>query len=231
MDHKQRHKRLRLLVSKVNKARKVQSKKIDILCNDIIASQRDFIKRLNTIGFTANFYESIVGATDLNSLLHTAGKLIKNEIPDANIAFFLRPLRHSPASPKHLAAASVSEARRADNFELHLFESNQPITLEKQQLENCFTAELVDDICKSNKLCTLDDLFAIGLQGNLSVLNKTSVVTVPLGQLGTSVGFVLIYRGQSQNKLTAAELTNISAIAPGLSRAIQSCQVLLPAID
>jgi len=210
VDHKQRHKRLRLLVSKVNKARKVQAKKIDILCNDIIATQRDFIERLNTISFTANFYESIVGTTDLSSLLATSGKLIKNEIPDANIAFFLR---------------------QTDNFELHLFESDQPITLEKQHLENCFTAELVDNICKSNKLCTLDDLFAIGLQGNLSVLNKTSVVTVPLGQLGTSVGFVLIYRAQSQNKLTAAELTNISAIAPGLSRAIQSCQVLLPAAD
>ena len=202
MDHKQRHKKLRLLVSKVNKARKVQAKKIDILCNDIIATQRDFIKRLNTISFTANFYESIVGTTDLSSLLATSGKLIKNEIPDANIAFFLR---------------------QTDNFELYLFESDQPITLEKQHLENCFTSELVDNICKSNKLCTLDDLFAIGLQGNLSVLNKTSVVTVPLGQLGTSVGFVLIYRS-SQNKLTAAELTNISAIAPGLSRAIQSCQ-------
>ncbi len=210
MDHKQRHKRLRLLVSKVNKQRKTQAKKIDILCNDIIATQREFIKRLNTISFTANFYESIVGTTDLSSLLATSGKLIKNEIPDANIAFFLR---------------------QTDNFELHLFESDQPITLEKQHLENCFTAELVDNICKSNKLCTLDDLFAIGLQGNLSVLNKTSVVTVPLGQFGTSVGFVLIYRAQSQNKLTAAELTNISAIAPGLSRAIQSCQVPLPATD
>ena len=214
VDHKQRHKRLRLLVSKVNKARKVQSKKIDILCNDIIATQREFIKRLNTISFTANFYESIVGTTDLSSLLAISGKLIKSEIPDANIAFFLRPLRHS-----------VSEASQTDNFELHLFESDQPITLEKQHIENCFTAELVDNICKSNKLCTLDDLFAIGLQGNLSVLNKTSVVTVPLGQFGTSVGFVLIYRAQSQNKLTAEELTNISAIAPGLSRAIQSCRL------
>ena len=213
MDHKQRHKRLRLLVSKVNKQRKVQAKKIDILCNDIIASQRDFIKRLNTISFTANFYESIVGTTDLSSLLATSGKLIKNEIPDANIAFFLRPLHHS-----------VSEASQADNFELHLFESDQPITLEKQHLENCFTAELVDNVCKSNKICSLNNLFEIGLQGNLNVLNKISAVTVPLGQFGTSVGFVLIYRS-SENKLTAAELTNISAIAPGLSRAIQSRQL------
>jgi len=196
-------------MKKLNKERKKQAKKIDILCNDLIAAQRDFIRRLDTISFTANFYKSIVGATDLGTLLYTAGKLVKDEIHDANVAFFLR---------------------RGDSFELHMFESRQPIALEKQDLENCFTAELVGNICKSNKVCTLDDMFAMGLQGNLVRLNKISVATIPLGQLGSSLGFVLIYRS-SQNKLTADELNNIAAIAPGLSKAIQSCQVLLHCAD
>jgi len=204
VDEKQRHRRLRLLVSELNKERKKQAKKIDILCNDLIAAQREFIKRLGTISFTANFYEAIVGITELSTLVLTAGKLIKNESPDSNIAFFLR---------------------QAENFELHMFESEKPITLEKQDLENCFTAELVSNICKSNKICTLDDMFAMGLQGKLTALNKISAVTIPLGELGSSLGFILIYRS-SQNKLTSDELNNITAIAPGLSRAIQSCQVL-----
>jgi hypothetical protein len=205
VDNKQRHRRLRLLISELNKERKKQAKKIDILCNDLIAAQRDFIKRLNTISFTANFYEAIVGTTDLSRLILTAGKLIKDEISNSNVAFFLR---------------------QAENFELHMFESEQPIALEKQHLENCFTAELVSNICKSNKICTLDDMFAMGLQGKLTVLNKISAVTIPLGHIGSSLGFILIYRS-SQNKLTPNELNNIAAIAPGLSRAIQSCQVLL----
>ncbi len=209
MDHKQRNRRLRLLVSKLNKERKKQAKKIDILCNDLIAAQRDFIKKLDTISFTANFYETIVGATDLSSLILTAGKLIKDEIPDANIAFFLC---------------------QADSFELHIFENNQPITLGKQRLENCFSPELVDNICKSNKICTLDDMFAMGLQGNLSSLNKISAVTVPLGRLGSSLGFILICRS-SQNKLTADELNNICAITCGLSQAIASCRVLSHSTD
>jgi len=204
VDEKQRHRRLRLLVSELNKERKKQAKKIDILCNDLIAAQREFIKRLGTISFTANFYEAIVGITELSTLVLTAGKLIKNESPDSNIAFFLR---------------------QAENFELHLFESEKPITLEKQDLENCFTAELVSNICKSNKICKLDDMFAMGLQGKLTALNKISAVTVPLGELGSSLGFILIYRS-SQNKLTTDELNNITAIAPGLSRSIQSYQVL-----
>ena len=204
MDEKQRHRRLRLLVSELNKERKKQAKKIDILCNDLIAAQREFIKRLGTISFTANFYEAIVGISELSTLVLTAGKLIKNESPDSNVAFFLR---------------------QAENFELHMFESEKPITLEKQDLENCFTAELVSNICKSNKICTLDDMFAMGLQGKLTALNKISAVTIPLGELGSSLGFILIYRS-SQNKLTSDELNNITAIAAGLSRAIQSCQVL-----
>jgi hypothetical protein len=202
---KQRHRRLRLLIKKLNKERKKQAKKIDILCNDFIAAQRDFIKRLNTISFTADFYESIIGVTDLSSLLYTAVKLVKEKNPDVNVTFFLR---------------------QSDNFELHVFQSEQPIILDKQHLENCFVPELMDNICKSNKVCTLDDMFAMGLEGNLIGLNKISAVTIPLGLLGSSLGFILIY-SSSQNKLAADEVRDICAVTCGLSRAIESCYALL----
>jgi len=205
VDDKLRHKRLRLLIKKLNKKRKKQAKKIDILCNDFIVAQRDFIKSLKTISFIANFYESIIGITDLNSLLNTAVKLIKEGNTDANVTFFLR---------------------QSDNFELYKFESSQSITLEKQHLENCFNTELMNNICKSNKVCTLDDMFAMGLQGNLIGLNKISGVTIPLGVHGSSLGFVLICRS-SENKLTAEEISNISAVTCGISRAIQCCQATL----
>ncbi len=205
MGDKQRHRRLRLLIKKLNKERKRQAKKIDILCNDLIAAQRDFIKRLNTISFAANFYESIIGTIDLSSLLYTAVRLIKEGNTDVNVTFFLR---------------------QSDNFELHMFQGEQPIILEKQHLENCFTPELMDNICKSNKVCTLDDMFAMGLEGNLIGLNKISAVTVPLDLLGSSLGFILVYCS-SEHKLTVDDVSNISAITCGLSRAIQSCQGLL----
>ena len=208
-DDKQRRKRLRLLIKNLNKERKKQAKKIDILCNDFIAAQRDFIKKLNAVSFAASFYESIIGATDLSSLLYAAVRLIKEELDDASVTFFLR---------------------RADDFELHIFESAKPITLEKQHLENSFAPELMDSICKSNKLCTLDDMFAMGLQGNLIDLNKISAVTVPLGLVGSSLGFILIYRS-SENKITSDKLNNIWAITSGLSRAIRSCQELLHPAD
>jgi hypothetical protein len=203
VEDKNRRRRVRLLIKNLNKERKKQAKQIDLLCNDFIAAQREFIKRLNTITFTANFYESIIGATDLDGLLQAAVRLIREEIAGANVTFFLR---------------------RGDDFELHIFENEQPIALEKQNLENYFNTELVDNICKSNKICTLEDMFGMGLEGNLTGLNRISASTIPLGLAGPSLGFILIYRS-SEDKLTSDELNNISAITYGLSQAIQSCQV------
>ena len=201
MKDQERHRRLRLLIKALNKKRKKQAKKIDILCNDFIGAQRDFIKSLKTISFVANFYESIIGIMELNSLLYNVVKLIKEENTETNVTFFLR---------------------QSNNFELYMFESEQPISLEKQHIEHSFTAELMDNICKSNKICTLDDMFSMGLQGNLTGLNNISGVTIPLGQHGSSLGFILIFRS-SDNKLCAEEINNISSITCGLSRAIQCC--------
>lgn len=201
---------MRLLLKKLNKERKKQAKKIDILCNDFIGAQREFIKKLNTINFTANFYESIIATSDLSNLLYAVVKHIKEEITDVNVTFFLC---------------------QEDNFELHMFESDHPIALhEKQNLENCFSPELMDQICKSNKTCTLDEMFAMGLQGSLAGLNKFSAVTIPLGLLGSSLGFILIYRS-SKNKLTLDDLGNLTAVTRGLSRAIQARQALLHSAD
>ena len=193
---------MRLLIRKLNNERKKQTKKIDILCNDFIAAQRDFIKRLNTISFAADFCESIIGSSDLNMLLRTASKIFKNRVTKANISFFLR---------------------RTEGFELHMFERDKPIALDDQHLENCFSTEVVDNICRSNKLCTIDDMFAMGLQGNLTRLNRISAVTIPLGQFGSSLGFILIYRS-SQNKLTADEINDVCTVTNGLSRAISTCR-------
>jgi len=209
MGDTQQYRRVRLLVKKLNRERKKQAKKIDILCNDLIAAQREFINRLNAISFAAHFYESMIGITDLGKLLYTASKLIKDELPDANVTFFLR---------------------QADSFELHMFESSKPITFEKNRLENRFGAELVENICRSKKVCTLDDMFAMGLEYSLIELSKVSAVTIPLGELGQSLGFILIYRS-SDNQLAAHELTRVCVITRGLSRAIQAYQVLLRSAD
>jgi hypothetical protein len=204
-----RNKRLRLLTKKLNKERKKQGKQIDILCNDLISAQRDFMKRLKVVGFVANFYESIIGATDLNHLLYTAVEMIKEQIDDVNVTFFIC---------------------RTETFEQHSFENGQAVTPEKEHFGNCFTPELIDSICTANKVCTLEDMFAMGLHGNLVELSKISAVAVPLDGFCSQSGFMLVYRS-SERKLTHDEINSISAITNGLSKAIASCQGLLHPTD
>jgi len=202
----QRHKRLRLLLKRLNKERKKQSRQIDILCNDLIGAQRNFIRKLSTISFIASFCESIIGMTDLNNLLCTAARTVKAETSDAFVCFFLR---------------------QGDDFQLHVFESTtgtrqDTVALERQHLEACFNHELTDNICKANKVCTLDEMFALGLQGNPIGLNRLSVVSVPLVLPGVSLGFMLLAR-PAEKKFTAEETDRVTSASYGLSRAIAGC--------
>lgn len=204
MGDNQRHKRLRLLLKQLNKDRKKQAKKIDILCNDLIGAQRGFIRRLKSISFAASFYESIMGLTDLNELLHSAADLIESDNPGTDAAFFLR---------------------QGDSFDVYMFEAEASAPVNRERIESCLTAELMDHACKANHICTLDEVFEMGLSDNATGLSGASAVTIPLGLHGLSLGFMLVYRC-SGRKLTTWEIRDISGIVSGLSRAIACCQTL-----
>ncbi len=203
-----RNKRLRLLISRFNKQRKQQAKQIDILCNDIIAAQKDFIKALKIIGFAADFYGAITGITDLNELLCTSGSFIQKHLHDVHVAFFLK---------------------QSDNFELHVFENEKPINLEDKRIENFFSTELVSSIGKSNRICGVDDMLEMGLQCSPTLLEKISMAAMPLSAGGSTIGFVLIYRS-SHIPLTIDELKSMVQVTPGLGRAIDSCRNVVSSI-
>jgi hypothetical protein len=211
-----RNKRLRLLIRRFNKQRKQQAKQIDILCNDIISAHKDFLKAIKTISFAADFYNAIAGITDLNELLCTAGSSIQKHTPDVNVAFFL-------------LVPGEMEGMQADNYELHVFESEQEINLEEKRVENFFTIELVINIAKSNQICTIEDMLGMGLQCSPVLLEKISTAAIPLSTQGQSTGFVLVYRS-SRKPFTVEDLKAIAQIAPGLARSISSCRALISSI-
>jgi transcriptional regulator with GAF, ATPase, and Fis domain len=212
VNDERRNKRLRLLIKRLNNERKKQAKQIDILCNDFISAQKDFIKKLSVIAFAADFYEGISGLTDLNELLNASANLIRDQIPDVNVDFFLLQA-NNPDS-------------RQTSFELHIFESDRPIDLEDKRIENFFTDELVNEIAKSNRICVIDDMLAMGLGAPPLCLEKISAVTAPLATNNCSVGFVLIYRC-SQKPISSDELKAIAQISSGLARSIAACRDLI----
>ena len=205
MSQAERHKRLRLLLKKHNKERKRQSHKIDILCNDLIGAQGEFMRRLNNIGFTARFYKDLLGVGDLRNLLLRAGRFIRAELPGAHVTFFLR---------------------YPEGGEWQVVESDTAGDLADQRLEDCFTRELLEAVCKSNRPCTVDDLVGMGLAGNPAGLKRISLATVPLSDLGRPLGFVLVYRA-APPALSRDELERIGLITCGLARAIRGACVPL----
>ncbi len=209
MSNIERHQKLLALLKRASRERKKQAKQIDILCNDMISAQRDFIKKLKIIDFRANFYESIMGITDLGSLLSTAADIFKKEDIHANIVFFLR---------------------QTESFEIFNFDDGQLNFPEEQHIENYFNPEVIANICVSNKICGIEDMFEMGLQGSLTCFNAITAATIPLDSLGSVQGFMLIYR-PAEKKFSSEEISKISAVAIGLSQAICSCRALMHSSD
>jgi hypothetical protein len=205
MSQTERQKRLRLALKKFNRQRKQQASKIDILCNNLIAAQRTFIERLHDIGFTAQFYKALLGSTDLGELLARAGRLIRQELPGAGVCFFLR---------------------NADGCAPHATETDEALLPGDPRPEDGFSPALMSVICKANRPCTLDDIFGMVLDDPLEGLNQFSLATLPLSDLGRSLGFVLLYRRPPQ-VLTAGETQRISPVLCGLSQAIRAARVPL----
>jgi hypothetical protein len=205
MSQSQRQERLRLLVKKLNKERKRQASQIDILCNDFITAHRSFVNRLNGVSFAASFYKNLLGESDLRRLLMRAGQLLEKEVPGANITFFLR---------------------QPEGCRIPTFESHEALLIENRPLEDRFQSALVDNICKANQLCTLDDLFDMGLEGDPTELNEVSMATLPLNDLGRALGFVLMYR-PVPCRLRPDELHKAGLITCGLSHAIVGCRLPL----
>ena len=154
-------------VKKLNQIRHKHSQKIDILCNDMVGMQRDFIEQLGLLTFTVNFYESIAGQTNMSNLLDIAAEHIREFVKNSNVAVFLL---------------------ETGGFELHMADDS-PIKFDSAMIESYFTPEVVNEISRSNRICSLDDMCEMGLQGKPGVLSKISAAAVPLGRFAEPVGF------------------------------------------
>jgi len=205
MSQTERYKRLRLLIRKVNKQRKQQANQIDILCRDLIGAQRSFLHRLQDVGFAAEFYRSLLGCADVNGILARAGRIIKQELPGTGVTFFLR---------------------QPDGCELHACPGDESLYGEQQGPHECFDPDLVESICKHNRACTLEDILDVGANGDLGTLSRFSLVTLPLSDLGRSLGFVLIYCPRPQ-VLNMADVHRIVPVMRGLAQAVRAVRVPL----
>jgi len=199
---KEQNKRAWQVIRKLRKLTDEQAKKIKILCNDVIGAHGDFASQLGNLVYVVRFYESLLAQNAIGGVLTAAADFIRGAVDDCNVAVFL--------------ADSAS-------FELHVVDKETSIDINRGRLESYFTSEVVDSICRSNKVCSLENMFEMGLVGNLSELGRICAAAVPLGRWGEAVGCILLYR-RSENGVKRDELAKVVGITPGLCRAIKACR-------
>ena len=196
------NKRALKVIRSLHTCQKKQAGKIDVLCRDMVSAHRDFSSKLARTSFAASYYESLLGCNGLDDLLNTAVKGIREAIKEIDAAIFL-----------------LSE----NGFDVHIADTGVADPVEKRQFQHWFTRELVRSISQMNRICSLDQLLHMGLQGSPAILKTISLAAIPLGQFGQAVGFVLVYR-PAHLPLQAEELSRLAAISSGLHEAIGSFQ-------
>jgi hypothetical protein len=201
MKDSKRNSRIRLLVKRLNHQRKKQATQIDLLCNDIITAHSDFLDTVRTLTFAGEFYESLIGVSDLNNLFCSCASMIKKQIPDVNLAFFLS---------------------QQGSFQLYAFDCNTNGTDEAHRLEQYFTNELVESITRANHLCNMNELLQMGLQVSPAILKGSSAMTIPITANGPVAGFVLLYKPSGRN-FDRRQIKLFCAVRRGLGKAIRTC--------
>ena len=196
------NKRALKVIRSLHTCQKKQAGKIDVLCRDMVSAHREFSTKLAALNFAASYYESLLGCTGLDDLLDTAVQGIRGAAKETDAAIFL-----------------LSE----NAFDVHIADTSVADPVEKKQFRHWFTRELVNSVSQMNRICSMEQLLRMGLQGSPAILKTISLAAIPLGRFGRAIGFVLVYR-PAHLPLQSEELSRLAAVSAGLRGAINSFQ-------
>lgn len=196
------NKRALKVIRNLHNRQRSQSDKIDIICRDMVVAHREFTTKLAKLKFVTSFYESLLQSTGLSDLLDAAVWGVRESVTEADAAVFLL----------------------SDNgFDVHISDTGDSDSVEKREFRHWFTRELVSSVSQMNRVCSLEQLLKMGLQGPPAILKTISIAAIPLGRFGQGTGFVLVYR-PAHLPLQAEELSWVAAVGVGLREAIGSFQ-------
>lgn len=192
------HKRALQVIRELRRRQETQHQKIDILCSDMVSAHCQFSQKQARMNFAVSFYESLLVCGDRVSLLDSAIRCIEANVTEAGCAVFLLEEGGFSLNTSHTFSAGI----------------------ENTQLKDWFSQPLVDQISQMNRICTLEQLLRMGLQGPPAILKTISAAAVPLGRFGQGLGFMLLYR-HAGYPLTGEELSRIAAVTSGLRQALE----------
>lgn len=201
------HKRALNVIRVLRSRQEKQSRQIDMLCNDIVSAHRDFSLKLSRLNFAVSFYEALLSGNDRDEILDIAVQGIRRHIHEAGAAVILL---------------------EDNGFNVHVADQGLLEQSETFSFGDWFTRRLVDHISRTNRICSLEQLLRMGLQGPPAILKTLSAAAVPLGRFGQGLGFIFVYRHASC-PLSVEELSCIAAISAGLRDAL--CRFMPAAVN
>jgi hypothetical protein len=196
----QRNARVKQLVRTLNKVRRTQKQKIDILCNDILKAHGEFINHLKNFRFAADFFENLLQAATPDSLARCAGEFLTENIDDCSVAVIFT----TATAP-----------------EIHFYSHSPQLEDIPSQLSPCLTTKLIEAVCHSSQVCDCDDLCEMEFFAGPAVLKKISLAAIGLNNSGPALGMLLLYR-PADSPFSKTELTQVSSITKGLSKAVKA---------
>ncbi|MHC4553004.1 MAG: hypothetical protein ACYSUT_09615 [Planctomycetota bacterium] len=193
------NKRALQVIRELRRRQETQSRQIDILCSDMVSAHSQFSQKQARMNFTVSCYEALLACVDRPSLLGTAIRCIEANITEAGCAVFLL---------------------EDNGYSTHTGPEGIGGDIEKEHLQDWFCQPLVDQISQMNRVCTLEQLLRMGLQGPPAMLKTISAAALPLGRFGQGLGFLFLYR-HAGHPLTSEELSRVAAVTTGLRQALE----------
>jgi FixJ family two-component response regulator len=184
--------RLKSAVRKLNGARRTVSKKVDLLCNDLVAAYGDLARQFEDVRVKENFRKTITGAGDLEQMLCHSMDWLLRQSGYANIAIYL--------------------AGEEGAYELGAY---MKYTLAGQKaVTDALCAGVVEKIARDDFVNLTDVEAAEALTpAELDHLPNMGVIGVNSTYLGESLATILMFR-DGKSPFTNDDAAMLRAIAP-----------------
>jgi FixJ family two-component response regulator len=192
--------RLRQAVHRLNQSRKTVSKKVDLLCNDLIGAYGELAKQLDSVRIREDFRKYLENARDLEQLLCHSMDWILRQLGYCNVAIWLASENNEFHLGAYMKYTVAGEPPLAEAMSKGLV----PLTM-RNGLVHLLPADAADSI-------TADEM---------QFLAGQEILTVSAPYLGEPLSAIILFRGADKPFSEEDEVT-LRVIAPIFAAALAS---------
>ncbi|MDQ3441905.1 MAG: response regulator [Planctomycetota bacterium] len=193
--------RLRVAVKRLNEARRLVSKKVDLLCNDLITAYGELSKQLDGVRTQESFRKVLAEANDLEQLLCHAMDWMLRQLGYSNVAVWLASEESEfqlGAYMKYTTAGSPALTDAMKNGLVPMINREGFLHLSADEAKKVMTAE------------------------ELKQMSGQTVLATACTYLGESLASVILFR-DAASPFTDEDAAALKAISPIFATALASC--------